>query len=204
MNSRISGIEDADLLLLVGTNPRVEAPVLNARILSATRHNNLKVGLIGTASDLTYDYLHLGTSVKTLLEIAEGRHPFCTRIANAKLPMILVGSETLQRPDGKAILNALHTIAENSPVISEKNGWNGFNILHKDAARVGALDVGVASNVTVAEKKPKFVFILGADNIRTSDIPADAFVVYLGTHGDEGAYFADLILPGISLLLVKL
>jgi NADH dehydrogenase (ubiquinone) Fe-S protein 1 len=147
---------------------------------------------------LTYPYMHLGNSTKTLLEIAEGRHPFCTKIANAKLPMIIVGSETLQRPDGKAVLEAVRTIAQNSPVINKEAGWNGFNILHKDAARVGALDIGIQSIPNPNAKKPKFVFILGADNIRTEDIPEDAFVVYLGTHGDNGAYFADIILPGAA------
>lgn len=179
MNSKIQGVEDADLLLYVGTNPKYEAPVFNSRVLKATRHNGLKVAMLGTPVDLTYDYLHLGNSTKTLLEIAEGRHPFCTKLANAKLPMIVVGAKTLERPDGKAILEALHTIAENSPVLNKDAGWNGFNVLHADGARVGALDIGISSHPNPKAKKPKFVFILGADNIRTEDIPEDAFVVYL-------------------------
>lgn len=181
MNSRIQGVEDADLLLYVGTNPKVESPVFNSRVLKCTRHNGLKVALLGTPADLTYDYMHLGNSTKTLIEIAEGRHPFCTRLANAKLPMIVVGGKTLERPDGKAILEALHTIAENSPVLNKEAGWNGFNVLHSDGARVGALDIGISSLPNPKAKKPKFVFILGADNIRTEDIPEDAFVVYLVT-----------------------
>ena len=83
MNSRLRGVEEADHLLLVGINPRIEAPVFNSRILRAVRHNNLKVSLIGTPADLTYDYTHLGTTAKSLLEIAEGRHPYCVRLANA-------------------------------------------------------------------------------------------------------------------------
>jgi NADH dehydrogenase (ubiquinone) Fe-S protein 1 len=120
MNSRITGVEEADLLLLVGTNLKFEAPVLNSRILKAVTHNNLKVAAIGTPVDLTYEYLHLGNSTKTLLEIAEGRHPFCTRLANAKLPMVIVGGKILERPDGKGILEAISTIAENSPVINKQ------------------------------------------------------------------------------------
>jgi NADH dehydrogenase (ubiquinone) Fe-S protein 1 len=179
MNSRIVGVEESDLLLLVGTNPKYEAPVFNSRILRSTRNNNLKVAVLGTPVDLTYEYTHLGNSTKTLLEIAEGRHPFCTKIANAKLPMIVVGAKTLERPDGKAILEALHTIAEHTPVVNRKAGWNGFNVLHSDGARVGALDLGISSISNPKAKKSKFVFILGADNIRIEDIPEDAFVVYL-------------------------
>lgn len=197
MNSRIIGIEDADFLLLVGVNPRTESPVLNARILKATKETGLKVALIGPSYDLGYEYIHLGSSTKTLLEIAEGRHPLCARITNSEFPMIMTGSRTLERADGKAILSSLSTIAANSPVVNEKEGWNGFNILHKDGARVGALDVGIGNNYN-PDLSPKFVFLLGADNINTADIPKDAFVVYLGSHGDEGAYFADVVLPGAT------
>jgi NADH dehydrogenase (ubiquinone) Fe-S protein 1 len=197
MNSKLTGVEEADLLLLVGTNPKHEAPVFNSRILRQTRYNNLKVAVIGSAIDLTYDYMHLGNSTKTLVEIAEGRHPFCTRLANAKLPMIIVGQHALERPDGKAILSAIASISENSPVINKKTGWNGFNVLHSDCTRVAALDLGLTTTTDLSKKKPKVILIVGADNnLRTEDIPSDAFVIYIGTHGDEGAYFADLILPG--------
>lgn len=199
MNSRIEGIEDTDFLLLVGVNPKTEAPLLNARILKSITNNKLKVAYIGPAADLGYEVLHLGNSTRTLIEVAEGRHPVCARLANAQLPMILTGARTLERTDGQAIQSALSTIALHSPVINESLGWNGFNVLHKDGARVGALDVGVSNNYN-QNLKPKFVFILGADNIRTSDIPEDAFVVYLGTHGDEGAYFANVILPGATYM----
>jgi len=188
MNSRIVGVEEADFLLIVGSDPKQEAPVFNSRILRATRHNNLSVALLGTPVELGYNYTHLGNSTKTLLEIAEGRHPICTKLANAKLPMIIVGSKTLERPDGKAILEALHTIAENTPVINRKEGWNGFNVLHSDGARVGALDIGISSLPNPNAKKSKFVFILGADNIRTDDIPEDAFVVYLVKHNSNGNF----------------
>ena len=174
----MTGVEEADLLLLIGTNPKTESPVFNSRILRAVRHNNLKVALIGSAADLSYDYLHLGNSAKTLQEISEGKHPFSARLAKAKLPMIIVGSKTVERQDGKAILNAISKISQNTSVINKANGWNGFNILHRDVGRIAALEVGLNS-INISQKKPKFVFILGADNIRTEDIPSDAFVVYL-------------------------
>jgi NADH dehydrogenase (ubiquinone) Fe-S protein 1 len=140
-------------------------------------------------------YIHLGNSTKTLLDIAQGSHPFCARLANAKKPMLLVGARTLERQDGAGVLSACHTIANNSNVLNIAEKWNGFNVLHHEGSRVGALDIGISSyansNVT-----PKLVFILGADNIKTEDIPKDAFVIYQGSHGDEGSYFADLILPG--------
>lgn len=182
---------------MVGVNPRTESPVLNARILKATKHFGMKVAYVGPTVDLGYDYIHLGTTTKVLEEIASGNHPMADRLKEATLPMIMTGSRTLERQDGRAILGSLSTIAMNTNVINQAEGWNGFNILHKDGARVGALDIGISNNYN-PELKPKFVFIHGADNIRTSDIPSDAFVVYLGTHGDEGAYFADVILPSAA------
>jgi NADH dehydrogenase (ubiquinone) Fe-S protein 1 len=196
MNSRISGIEDSDLILLVGVNPKTENPVLNARILKAAKRG-AKVAIIGTSADMGYEYIHLGNTTRSLIDIAEGKHPFAARLNTAKLPMVILGSRALERKDGEGILAAVKTIANNSNVLNEKEGWNGFNILHHEGSRCGALDVGISSN-TDPNFKPKFVYILGADNIRTEDIPEDAFVVYQGTHGDEGAYFADIILPGAA------
>lgn len=197
MNSTIRGVEFSDMLLLVGVNPKTEAPVLNARILKAVKHSGLKVALIGTPVDLGYDYIHLGNTAKSLVEIAEGTHPFSARLAGAELPMMMVGSRTLQRKDGEAILSTCHSISKSSPIINKERNWNGFNVLHHESSRVGALDVGVSSEIR-PDFKPKLVYIMGADDIRTKDIPEDAFVIYQGTHGDEGAYFADLILPGAA------
>jgi len=163
------------------------------------RNNGLKVAVLGSAVDLTYDYTHLGNSTKTLIEIAEGRHPYCAKIANAKLPMIIVSDKALERDDSKALLSAVAKICENSPVVNKKNGWNGFNILHSNCSRVAALDVGLSTTVDLSKAPKKLVFILGADNkLRTDEIAKDAYVIYVGTHGDEGAYFADLILPGAA------
>ena len=196
MNSRITGVEDSDLILLVGVNPKADAPVFNARILKAVKRG-AKVFVVGTPVDLGYEYTHLGNSTQTLLDISEGRHPFCARLSNSKMPLAIVGARSLERQDGQAILDAVKTISQHSPIVNEAEGWNGFNILHHEGSRVGALDIGLASTVQPGFK-PKLVYILGADNIRKEDVPADAFVIYQGTHGDEGAYFADLILPGAT------
>jgi NADH dehydrogenase (ubiquinone) Fe-S protein 1 len=199
MNSHIVGIDDTDLLLLVGTNPKVECPVLNARIRKAVSVNGLEVAMIGPANNLSYNYNHLGSSTQTLKEIAEGTHPFCERLAKAELPMVIMGAETLARPDGKAIQNYVKQIGMNSNVYNEEEIWNGVNILHTDSSKVGALDLGIATKKST-DTKAKVVFILGADNFRQEDIPEDAFVIYMGTTGDEGVYYADLILPGASYL----
>ena len=200
MNSRIVGVEDSDLLLLIGTNPKYESPVFNARILKATKRNNLRVALIGAAHDLTYNYLHLGTTLKSLLEIAEGKHPFSQQLKQAKFPMIVVGNSILSRRDGAAVLDLIKKLSLQSPILNKTAGWNGFNILHQEVGRLSALELGLATRCSKLNKdKVKVLFIMGADNnIRVDDIPKDAVVIYLGTHGDEGAYYADYILPSAA------
>ena len=112
--------------------------------------------------------------------------------------MLIVGAETLERPDAETLLHILHTMVEFSPILNLEKQWNGFNILHKEASRVGALDLGIASNLPAPDKPPQFVYLLGADDIRVDEIPEDAFVVYQGHTGEEGALFADLILPSAA------
>ena len=112
MNSKIMGIDDTDLLILVGANPRLEAPVLNARIRKAQGVNGLEVAIIGSATNLGYDYVHLGNSAETLKQLAEGNHPYCERLGKAELPMILVSSASLQRKDGAAIMNYVNKLGE--------------------------------------------------------------------------------------------
>lgn len=200
MNSRIMGIDETDLLLLVGCNPRVEAPVLNARIRKAVGVNGLQVGVIGSAGNYGYDYVHLGNSAKTLKELVDGKHPYLEEtLAKADNPMVLISSSTLGRTDGEGIMDLVQELASKTKIINQKDKWNGINILHTEASRVGALDLGIIPR-RVTGKKAKVVFILGADNFRHEDIPEDSFVIYLGHTGDEGAYYADLILPGSSYL----
>jgi NADH dehydrogenase/NADH:ubiquinone oxidoreductase subunit G len=143
MNSKIVGIDETDLLILVGANPRLEAPVLNARIRKANGLNGLEVAIIGSATNLGYDYVHLGNSAQTLLELADGTHPYCERLKKAELPMIIVSSEALARHDGESIRQLVNKIGEQSNVINAKEKWNGINVLHTEATRVGALDIGI-------------------------------------------------------------
>lgn len=198
MNSRIVGIDETDLLIFIGSNPKTENPVLNARIRKAVNVNGLDVAVIGPANNLTYNYSHLGNSLQTLKEIADGTHPFCERLAQAELPMIVVGDDTLARKDGKAVQNLINEIASKTNLINEEEGWNGINILHQDASTVGKLDLGIVPQTSM--DGAKVVVLFGADNFRHEDIPEDAYVIYMGTSGDEGVYYADLILPTSSYL----
>jgi NADH-quinone oxidoreductase subunit G len=204
-NSTIAGIERADALLLVGTNPRLEAPVLNARIRKRWLAGNFPVGIVGTAADLTYRSQHLGNGPKTLAEIADGRHPFAETLRNAKHPMLILGQGGLARPDGAAVLASARALADSLGLV--KDGWNGFNVLHTAAARVGGLDLefvpksggrDVAGILEGASSKAiEVVYLLEADEIDVSKL-GDAFVVYQGHHGDKGAHRADVILPGAA------
>lgn len=198
MNSKVYGIDETDLLLLVGVNPKTENPVLNARILKAVNVNGLEVASIGPGNNLSYNYRHLGNTAETLRELAEGTHPYSERFAQATLPMVIVGSETLARSDGPAIQNYVNKLAQRSNLLNEEELWNGINILHNEAGRINALELGIVPKK--ATKKSKVVFLLGADNFRHEDIPEDAYVIYMGHTGDEGVYYADLILPSASYL----
>lgn len=198
LNSKIAGVEEADLLVLIGTNPRYEAPIFNARIRKAWMHNELDVALIGPELSLTYEYEHLGDSPNLLKDIASGRHEFSKKLAAANRPMIVLGSEALQRPDGAAIHALVQQIALNC---QKSENWKTLNILHRVASQVGALDVGYKSNPDEMEKLlPKFLFLFGADEgvITREMLPKDCFIVYQGHHGDKGAEMADVILPGAA------
>jgi len=199
MNSRITGIDETDLLILVGCNPRNESPVLNARIRKAVGVNGLKVAVLGSAPNLPYNYTHLGNTPQTLKDLADGTHPFSDELAKAELPMVLLSGTALERTDGEAILNLIYKLGETTNVINKKEKWNGINILHSEASRVGALDLGIVPKHST-KSKAKVVYLLGADNFRHEEIPEDAFVIYQGHTGDEGAYYADLIIPGASYL----
>lgn len=202
LNTGIAGIEEADLLLLVGTNPRYEAPLVNARIRKSWLHNELQVALVGKEVDLSYTYDHLGESPKVLQDIVSGNHPFCQVLDKAKHPVVVVGSSCLQREDGAAIMAAVSTIAQNARVSSgvEEN-WKVLNVLHRVASQVAALDLGYKPGVeTLRKNPPKVLFLLGADAgcITRQDLPKDSVIIYQGHHGDAGAPIADIILPGAA------
>jgi NADH-quinone oxidoreductase subunit G len=198
-NASIAGIEDADAILVVGTDPRREASVLNARIRKRWRSGQVRIALIGDASDLTYDVQQLGTGGDTLSSIANGSHAFAQVLKDAKKPLIIVGQGALSRDDGAAVLAMAAKITVNSGAATAD--WNGLAVLHTAAARVGALDLGFVPGAggkdaaAMAKGGVDVLFNFGADEI---DIAPGAFVIYQGTHGDRGAHRADVILPGAA------
>ncbi|EFA09221.1 NADH-ubiquinone oxidoreductase 75 kDa subunit, mitochondrial [Tribolium castaneum] len=198
LNNKIMGAEEADFALLIGTNPRFEAPLLNSRLRKAYVHKELDVALIGPKVNLTYGYNHLGDDPEVISKIASGSHPIAQKLKSAKKPLIILGADLLQRPDGAAILSQVQKIAS---LASPAEGWKVFNILHKVASQVAALDVGYTPGVDkIRENNPKVIFLLGADEcaIDRSDLPEGCFVVYQGHHGDHGATIADAVLPGAA------
>jgi NADH-quinone oxidoreductase subunit G len=208
-NSTIKGIEQAEVLLLVGTNPRHEAPVLNARILKRVRQcqGRLPIWLIGVEADLTYDYDYLGAGPETLAEIADGSHAFLKKLEGVERSMLILGAETSARPDGAAILSLAAKAAMQIGAVNEASGWNGFNVLHAAASRVAGLDLGfvpgkgggdLAGILEAASAgNIEVVYLLGADELDMGRL-GSAFVIYQGSHGDKGAHRADVILPGAA------
>jgi NADH-quinone oxidoreductase subunit G len=201
-NTTIAGIEEADAVLLIGTNPRREAPVLNARIRKRWLNGNIPIGLIGSETDLTYRVRQLGTAPDVLIALQDGSHEFAGVLRDAKQPMIVVGQAALARPDGAAVLAAAWRLAASVGALTP--AWHGFNVLHTAAARVGALDVGFvpgSNGKSVAQMLNGGVdvlWLLGADEFDTSLIGANTFVIYQGHHGDAGAARADVVLPGAA------
>lgn len=199
MNTTISGLERADACLLIGTQLRNEAPLVNARLRKAVRSGGAKVALIGPAVDLTYNHTHLGTGTETLLQVAEGKHPFFAVLAKAKNPVVIVGAGIFERDDREAVMAAVQKIVEKANVVKE--GWNGFNVLLLNASHAAGLDLGLVPGVgtpTDWKKSVKFLYLLGADDTPLDDIPEDAFVVYQGHHGDRNVYRANVIFPGAT------
>jgi NADH-quinone oxidoreductase subunit G len=199
-NPTIAGIDQADALLIVGSNPRKEAAVLNARIRKRWRTGQLKVGVVGARPDLTYAYDYVGAGTESLGDLASGKHSFADVLKNAEKPIVLVGADAFTRHDGAALLARSAKLALDIGAV--KDGWNGFAVLQNTASRVGALDIGFsagAGGLTAAQMNTfgtlDVLFLLGADEVK---VPDGTFVVYIGTHGDAGAHRADVILPGAA------
>jgi NADH-quinone oxidoreductase subunit G len=207
-NTTIAGVEAADAILLIGANPRWEAPVLNARIRKSWINSSVKIANIGAAYDLTYPVEQLG-GADVLSGIADGSHAFAKVLKDAKRPVIIVGAGALARADGAAIANLAAKIAADTGAIGPagspaEGGWSGFNVLHTAASRVAALDLKFVQGRDMAgildgasKGEIDFVYLLGADEFDTARL-GKAFVVYQGTHGDAGAHRADVILPGAA------
>jgi NADH-quinone oxidoreductase subunit G len=193
-NSTIAGIDQADAILIVGSNPRYEAPVLNARIRKRWLKSGAPISVIGQTADLTYRHNYLGAGPETLAQAWDKPPEGATR------PMVIVGPGAFARPDGVAVLASLAKTALGAGVVGD--GWNGFNVLHTAASRVGGLDLGLVPGdggldapAMAKSNALDVLFNLGADEI---GIEPGAFVVYVGTHGDRGAHRADVILPGAT------
>jgi NADH-quinone oxidoreductase subunit G len=193
-NSTIAGIDQADAIMLIGSNPRKEAPVLNARIRKRHLRGGVLLGLVGERADLTYPYTYLGAGPESLAQFVDHAP------AQKEKPMFIIGQGALNRPDGAAVLAMVAKAAASLGVI--KDGWNGFNILHTEASLPGALDIGfvpgeggLGTAAMLDSGALDVLFLLGVDEV---DVPAGAFVVYIGTHGDRGAHRADVILPGAA------
>jgi NADH-quinone oxidoreductase subunit G len=193
-NSTIAGIDEADAIMLIGTNPRREAAVLNARIRKRYLKGNVLLGLIGEKADLTYPYNYLGAGPESLAQFVD--HAPADKVR----PMFIIGQGALNRRDGAAVLAMAATAALSLGVI--KDGWNGFNVLHDEAALPGALDLGFVpgeggldTGAMLEAGALDVLFLLGVDEV---DVQPGPCVVYIGTHGDRGAHRADVILPGAA------
>lgn len=204
-NTTIAGIENADSCLLIGTNPRISAPIINARIRKRFLTKKLKIAAIGVEGNLTYQYQNLGNNVQALAEILEGKSSYNQVLEKSTNPILIIGEEVLKREDGTEILNLAKKIAEKYKMVSED--WNGFNMLHNNASLTGALYAGFVSDnpqihtnnilENAAKSKIKATYLLGVDDINLSKLK-DCFVIYQGSHGENGVEFADVILPGAS------
>ncbi len=202
-NSSIAGIDEADAILLIGVDPRHEATLVNARIRKNWLEKQIPISLIGQAVDLTYPYEHLGTSPKDIEKLIK---QYAGKVT-AKKPMIIIGSGVFNRADSLEIHALLHKAAEELGIV--KKGWNGFNILHGAASRVGGLDVGFLpqsggkgfAEIIAGTKDGSIeaLFLLGADEFNAHvNIGWKSFVIYQGHHGDHAAARADVVLPAAA------
>jgi NADH dehydrogenase (ubiquinone) Fe-S protein 1 len=196
-NSKIWGVEEADAILIVGSNTRHEAAVLNARIRKQWLRSDLEIGVVGEPWDSTFEFEHLGNDAAALKKALAGN--FGKKLQSAKRPMIIVGSGVTDHSDAKAMYETIGTFVDKNAANFLTEEWNGYNVLQRAASRAGAYEVGFTTpSPEVANTTAKFIWLLGADEISASDIPKGAFVVYQGHHGDRGAQLADVVLPGAA------
>ncbi|WP_041583232.1 NADH-quinone oxidoreductase subunit NuoG [Bartonella australis] len=192
-NPTIAGIERADALLIVGSNPRIEAAVLNARILRRQRTGRIPIALIGEQVDLRYPYSYLGAGTDALKTLIGGEAAFFNVLKEAERPLILIGEGAISGKEGLSVLKNLAKLADIVGALNEE--WNGFGVLHSVASTVGGLDIGFISELGAENiiKTCEVLFLLGADEVDLAD--KKAFTIYIGSHGDNGAHAADVILP---------
>ena len=201
-NSTIQGLEEADLILLVGCNPRHEATMINARIRKAFVKNQVPIFSIGNPGDLTYDYEIIGESTKNLNEIFKNQGNFSEKFNLSKKPIIIIGESVLELRSGGYIFEEFKEFLFKKNLINEN--WNALNILWQNASTVGCIDLNLISSkkeksdffINLKNNKFKFLYLLASDNIEINK--KDEFIVYQGSHGDRGAEIADIILPSPS------
>ncbi|MDC3143772.1 NADH-quinone oxidoreductase subunit NuoG [Pelagibacteraceae bacterium] len=202
-NTKIADIEKSDCILIIGSNIRQEAPIINARIRKQKISTNLPIGVIGAKFDLTYEYEHLGDELNILSDLIKGKNNFIKKIKEADNPMLIIGNSVLNRKDSLVIFSLVEQLIHKHNFL--KDDWNGYNLLQIAAARTGALDLGLYKKGGSLHKiydgiegdKIKLVISLGADEIDYEKIKKSK-IVYIGTHGDKGANNADIILPSAA------
>ncbi len=202
-NTTIAGIENADACLLIGVNPKKDAPILNARLRKRFLSKKFKLAAIGCPSDLTYDYQNLGDEVEILKDILTGKAQFCEVLQKSTKPMLILGHDMLARKDGDLILTYAKKIAEKFKMIQDD--WNGFNFLAKSTGLLNGLELDFVGSSNVAEilektekNQIKMVILHAVDDDLDFEKLKNSFVVYIGSHGDKGAHIADIILPAAA------
>jgi NADH-quinone oxidoreductase subunit G len=201
-NSSINGIEEADFIFLIGTNPRFEATILNARIRKAYLQNKTKIISLNEIGDLTFPYQSLDGNTETVKKIVDGKHEVSDLIKQAKKPMVIIGQSALKIKSSKYIFESIKLFLESNNKIS--NDWNALNIISENASTVGAFDLGIYKTTNgenevlkdLEAHKFEIVYLLGLDNINFEK--KNEFIIYQGSHGDKGAEIADIILPGAA------
>ena len=198
-NSKINGIEEADLILMIGTNPRYEATMINARIRKAFLNNNTKIISLNNVGDLTYPYESLDGNTHTVKDIFENNNELSKKIINSKKPLIIIGESFLRIRSAEYLFNSLKDFLKKNEKISSE--WNPLNVLSVDAGTVGNLDLDIIDRNNklldeVKENKFEIIYLFGQDNLDFKK--KNEFIIYQGSHGDRGAEIADIILPGAA------
>jgi NADH-quinone oxidoreductase subunit G len=201
-NSSINGIEQSDLIFLIGTNPRYEATILNARIRKSFVNNNTKVISLNDIGNLTYPYESLDGQTKTLIDILENKHELSNILKSSKKPMMIIGESFFNLKSSKNIFYLIKDYLKSN--FKFDNEWNPLNILSTDASTVGNIDLGVfnnklSNNITLEKlqnNELELLFLIGQDNLNINK--KNEFIIYIGSHGDRGAEVADIILPGAA------
>ena len=204
-NASIQGIEESDLILLVGTNPRKEAAIINARIRKRSLQGNFKVAYVGPSLDkstqfgLNYPIDHLGKTAETLSQIASGKHPFCSQLAQSSNPIIIIGSAVLNRDDSDTLMVMLNEIDNNNLLTTGKTK-SIISTIQPNASQYGAAQLGLDSFIPSCDQVPqKLAYCIGTGNLKNMHLDEDHFVIYQGHHGNEDvAFYADVILPGAA------